>query len=69
MSARRITVGLIPKSDLALNKLVELTGLNISDVVNRALQMYSFVEEETAIGVQFCTFDPDTRELERVKFL
>jgi hypothetical protein len=48
--AARLNAILIPKAEQALNWLTESTGLNRTDVVNRALQLYRFVEESTSAG-------------------
>lgn len=46
----RLTVNLIKNSSEALDKLTELTGLNKTDLVNRALQIYVFLETTKADG-------------------
>jgi len=46
----RITVGLIRKTSDDLDKLTESTGLSKTDLVNRAVQLYAFVDEEVRSG-------------------
>jgi len=42
----RITVGLIPLAAQDLQRLQELTGLSKTDIVNRAITLYRFVEAQ-----------------------
>jgi hypothetical protein len=44
---------LIPQAAEALEATVRLTGLSRTDVTNRALQFYEFVESERAAGSDF----------------
>ena len=46
----RLTVNLIPRSSRALERGVELTGDSKTVVVNRALQLYAYLEEAWAAG-------------------
>lgn len=41
----RITVNLIPRADAALTLSQQLTGDSKTDIINRALQLYAFVED------------------------
>jgi hypothetical protein len=41
----RVTVSLIPKASRALEQSVSLTGDSRTDAINRALQLYAFVEQ------------------------
>jgi hypothetical protein len=40
----RVTVNLTPRSSKALREAVELTGDTKTDAINRALQIYAFLE-------------------------
>lgn len=40
----RLTVNLIPRADKALQLAVQLTGDSKTDTVNRALQVYAYLE-------------------------
>src|SRR5437660_85881 len=44
-SSERITVALIPKAVADLQHLQEGTGLSKTDLVNRAISLYRFIEE------------------------
>ena len=48
----KVTVNLIPKSWDAANETAERLGLSRTDVINRALQAYAFLEQATAEGAQ-----------------
>lgn len=52
MELTRITVNLIPKADTALSNLMARTNLNRTDIVNRALQLYDYIDECTDNGEQ-----------------
>jgi hypothetical protein len=41
----RVTVNLTPRSSRALNETVERNGDTKTDTINRALQIYAFIEE------------------------
>lgn len=47
---RTMTVGLVANAVTALGELEDLLGVNAATVVNRALQVYAFVERELADG-------------------
>ena len=57
--ALRITVGLTTKANAAVNWLAERTGMSKTDVVNRAVQLYQFVEQQEADGAQLGLIRPD----------
>jgi hypothetical protein len=46
----RVTVNLVPPASKALVKVIDLTGLSKTDTVNRAVQLYAFVEDIIAGG-------------------
>jgi hypothetical protein len=46
----RVTVHLTPRASRALELLVELTGDSKTDAINRALQVYAFLEQVAAQG-------------------
>jgi hypothetical protein len=58
----RITVALVPKAAADLQYLVDNTGLSKTDLVNRALSLYRFVEESTATGREVLVRDKATGE-------
>ncbi|MGH3282868.1 MAG: hypothetical protein ACRDNW_27585, partial [Trebonia sp.] len=46
----RVTVNLAPRASRALELATRLTGDSKTDTINRALQVYAFLEETTANG-------------------
>jgi hypothetical protein len=64
----RVTVNLIPKAWDAVSETAERLQLSRTDVINRALQAYAWLEEEGAAGAEVFVRSKGG-ELERVKFL
>ena len=52
LPAERITVALIPKAGEDLQHLQDRTGLSKTDIVNRAISLYEFVDTELASGAE-----------------
>lgn len=50
--ADRITVALVPKAADDLQRTHERTGLSKTDVVNRAISLYEFIDAELANGAE-----------------
>jgi hypothetical protein len=46
----RITVNLVARASRALQRVVELTGDNKTDAMNRAIQVYAYLEEVESNG-------------------
>lgn len=46
----RVTVNLVARASRALQKVVDLTGDNKTDAINRAVQVYAYLEEIEAAG-------------------
>jgi hypothetical protein len=46
----RITVALIPKAAEALQQLMASTGLSKTDIVNRALTLYEYIDSQMQAG-------------------
>lgn len=67
--AERITVGLLPKTATELQKLIKMTGLSKTDIVNRAISLYAFAEEQSNAGHELLRRRSDTGELEVIRFL
>lgn len=67
-TAGRITVALIPDAAAHLGRLQARTGLSKTDIVNRALALYGFVEEVRG-GHDLIIRDQDTGEGQLVRFL
>ena len=51
-AAGRITVALVPKAANDLQVIHERTGLSKTDIVNRALSLYEFVDSELSAGAE-----------------
>lgn len=64
----RITVSLTPRSRTALEDLSSETGLSRTDLVNRALQLYAFVEGAAGGGAKVVLQWP-SGDVEGVRFL
>jgi hypothetical protein len=41
----RVTVNLVPRAARALEQVTTLTGYTKTDVINRALQLYAYIEQ------------------------
>lgn len=67
--AERITVGLIPKVVKELNDLQRDTGMSKTDLVNRAVSLYSFIEEHLARGEELKLCNPKDQKEQRVHLL
>lgn len=58
----RITVALIPKAEQDLRSLQEKTRLSKTDIVNRAITLYEFIEAHLSAGKDLLIRDADTGE-------
>jgi len=65
----RITVGLIPRTAEELDELRSKSGMSKTDLVNRAISLYSFFEEQVRSGRQVVIRDPQTGEHELVHLI
>lgn len=65
----RVTVNLIPRASRALQRLVDLTGDSKTDIINRALQVYLYMEETTTDGGDIYVREPKDSEPRLVKML
>jgi hypothetical protein len=68
-SPERITVALIPKAATDLQKLLDRTGLSKTDITNRAITAYEFLESQISAGKEIIISDPETGEKKSVLFL
>ena len=50
--AERVTVALIRKAGEDLQRLQDRTGLSKTDIVNRAISVYEFIEAELGAGAE-----------------
>jgi hypothetical protein len=55
----RLTVNLIRPAVDSLDQLADTTALSKTDIVNRALQIYAFIEQTKAEGGTLCVREPD----------
>jgi hypothetical protein len=65
----RITVALIPKAGADLQHLLDKTGLSKTDLVNRAISLYEFVDESTRADREVLIRDKTTGETQAVVFI
>lgn len=63
----RVTVNLTPRASKALEQVVERTGDTKTDTINRALQVYAFVEKTLQEGGSVYTRRTPDGELERLQ--
>jgi hypothetical protein len=64
----RVTVNLIGRASRALEIATELTGDSKTDTINRALQIYAYMEQVTARGGSIYVREAaDDSELKRLK--
>jgi hypothetical protein len=67
--AERITVALIPKAAAELQSLQERTGLSKTDLVNRAISLYEFINAQLHEGKEVLIRDPAKNETQLVHLL
>jgi hypothetical protein len=65
----RITVALVRQAGEDLESLRERTGLSKTDIVNRAISLYEFTENQLAAGKQLLVRDPEAGETQLIMFL
>jgi hypothetical protein len=63
----RLTVNLTSRASRALDQTTELTGDTKTDAVNRALQVYAYVEKVLAQGGALYVREAEGTEMERLK--
>ena len=67
--AERITVALIPKAGADLQRLQERTSLSKTDVTNRAITLYEFIDAQIRAGRDVLIRDGKTGETQLVRIL
>jgi hypothetical protein len=65
----RITVALIPKAGADLQRLQDRTSLSKTDLVNRAITLYEFIESQQSADRDVLIRDNKTGEIQTVMFL
>jgi hypothetical protein len=68
-TAERITVALTPRAGADLQQLQERTGLSKTDIVNRAISLYEFIDAQLSAGHQVIVRDKVTGETQHIRFL
>ena len=68
-SSDRITVTLIPKATQGLRLLQERTGLSKTDLTNRAITLYEFVDDQLRSGHDIIARNQATGETRLVKLI
>jgi hypothetical protein len=65
----RITVNLTPKAADGLRRLQERTGLSKTDLINRAVLVYEFIESHLSAGYDLLIREPKSGEIEVIRIL
>jgi hypothetical protein len=65
----RITVALIPQSTEDLQRLQDRTTLSKTDLVNRAITLYEFIDMQLREGHDLLVRDKESGETQLVRFL
>lgn len=63
----RITVNLVPRASQALQRVIGITGDSKTDAINRAIQLYEFIEEIEANGGDILIRESKDSDLQLVK--
>jgi uncharacterized protein (DUF342 family) len=67
--AERITVALVPKVAAELQRLQERTSMSKTDLTNRAITLYEFIDAEIQAGREVLIRDGKTGETQLLRFL
>jgi hypothetical protein len=68
-SSERITVALIPKAVADLQHLQDSTSLSKTDLVNRAISLYEFIDGQTRAGKDLLMRDTKSGETQLIRLL
>jgi hypothetical protein len=68
-AVERITVALVPRAGEGLQNLVARTGLSKTDLVNRAITLYEFIESKMQSGNDLILRDSETGTTEVIRLL
>ncbi len=63
----KVTVNLTKRSVEALDALVESTGETKTDAINKALQVYAFIQQQLDSGGALYVKDADSDQAERLR--
>ncbi len=61
-----MTVALIPQAGAGLQRLQDRTSLSKTDITNRAITLYEFIEAQLSAGLELLIRDESTGEIQRV---
>jgi hypothetical protein len=61
-TSARVTVALVARAIEALRRIIERTKLSQTDVINRAVLLYEFIDYELSTGAEFIIRRRDGRE-------
>lgn len=67
--ADRITVALVPKAVEGLQRLVSSTGLSKTDIVNRAITLYEYIDSQLQADNDLLLRDQKTGETQIIRLL
>lgn len=67
--AERITVALIPKVAEELQRLQDRTNLSKTDLTNRAITLYEYINAQQSAGREVLIRDPETDEIRTILIL
>lgn len=67
--AERITVALIARASEDLRRVQERTGMSKTDIVNRALTLYEFIDRRLAEGSDILLRSEGAGQLELIRLL
>lgn len=67
--ADRVTVALVAKAAGDLQQTVKRTGLSKTDVINRAVSLYEFIDSRLGDGAELLIRDDKTGQIELIKLL
>jgi hypothetical protein len=66
--ADRVTVALVPKAAGDLQQTVERTGLSKTDIINRAVSLYEYIDGRLSGGAELLIRDDKTGQVELLRF-
>lgn len=68
-AAERVNVALTARTCIALELVKAITSDTKTDIINRALQTYAYLESEVSDGNEICIRNKESGELQRLKFI
>jgi hypothetical protein len=66
---KRVTINLSRRTVDALESIMQISGLNRTDAINRAILGWNLLENHVAIGGTVYTCDPDSSEFTKQNFI